>query len=188
MRTPESKDTSKPYDSSAALNPKLATHFRQFRASFGFAALERTSESKDTSSSMILVPLWTRSPGSDSRQLRCGLRVRGTSACLAVLARRRDGAGVAGGIEVGVESFADAREQHGFVPAEFAGVDMRDLPRGRREQQPPRRGIVEAAAQREREALPDHGGAHHLDAVFIARGWRDRKGVVGFFAHDLTDN
>jgi hypothetical protein len=38
MRTSESKDTSKPYDSSAALNPKLATHFRQFRASFGFAA------------------------------------------------------------------------------------------------------------------------------------------------------
>jgi len=39
----------------------------------------RTSESKGTSNSMILVPLWTRSSQPDSRQVWCELRVRGTS-------------------------------------------------------------------------------------------------------------
>ena len=41
-------------------------------------APERTSESKDTSNSMILVPLSTRSSQSHSRQLLCELRVQST--------------------------------------------------------------------------------------------------------------
>ena len=85
MRTSESKDTSKSYDSSAALNPKLATHFRQFRASFGFAALGRCATQRHLQARIVAHPL-TPAQASDKRQIvifgdlrYCFYRIRASS-------------------------------------------------------------------------------------------------------------
>src|SRR5262249_27215473 len=107
--------------------------------------------------SAITSPALTASPSFLSHLARLPFSIGGESAgmrmligmagaAFALLAGRRHGAGVASGIEVGVEAFANPREQHVLVAAEFGRIDVRDLPRRGREQQSPCGRIVEPAA------------------------------------------
>src|SRR5246127_1527344 len=90
--------------------------------------------------SAMTSPALTASPSFLSHLARLPFSIVGESAGmrmligmanarLAQLPRRRDGAGGARGIKIGVESLANAREQHCLVAAQLGRVNVRDLPR-----------------------------------------------------------